>query len=538
MRRPTIVLFGIVIALTATAVATAAPPANDEFAAAQTLTGESGTAAGTNVDATAETGEPAHWPTGGGRSAWFSWTAPSDGPVTFETCTADFDTVLAVYTGGSVAALTRVAASDDACDFGSRVGFSASAGSQYRIAVDGYRTAVGTFSLAWRRAPAPPVIAEWPSISGSRIDGATLTVSPGRWSGAEPIALSYRWRRCYAGCVEIVGATGHAYRLTSSDVGFTLVADVTATNAGGATTESASAGPIAAAAPNTGDPPLIEGTPRAGRALMVAGGTWAGTAPVTVAYQWQSCPTGRERLVNAALRRPVRASRSFGANPPALGVDGDFTSWWGSGDFGRQWIEVDLGAPTPIAALRLLTSQTPAGITAHRVWGRSESGFEHLLAEFDGTTVDGEMLRHDLPTEPDAQFVRVETILSPSWVSWREVEVLTRCRDIPGSTGELYFPRVRDIGATIRVVVRASNAAGTVAVASLETARVRGCIVPRVTGATLRAAGATLRRHGCRLGRVTHTASARPEGRVVRQAPRAGARLTFGARVSVAVSKG
>ena len=137
-----------------------------------------------------------------------------------------------------------------------------------------------------------------------------------------------------------------------------------------------------------------------------------------------------------------------------------------------------------------------------------------------------------------AQFVRVETILSPSWVSWREVEVLTRCRDIPGSTGELYSPRVRDIGATIRVVVRASNAAGTVAAASLETARVRGCIVPRVTGRKLRVVGATLRRHGCRLGRVTHTASARPEGRVVRQARRAGARLTFGARVAVVVSKG
>ena len=144
-----------------------------------------------------------------------------------------------------------------------------------------------------------------------RVDGASLTVSSGRWSGVEPITLSYRWRRCYAGCVEIVGATGQAYRLTAADVGFSLVADVTATNAGGATTESASTGPIAAAAPNTGDQPLIEGTPRAGQALMVAGGTWAGTAPVTLAYSGS-----RVRRDASASSTPPYAVR-FGRRAPS-----------------------------------------------------------------------------------------------------------------------------------------------------------------------------------------------------------------------------
>ena len=125
MRRPTIVLFGIVIALTATAVATAAPPANDDFAAAQTLTGEPGTAAGTNVDATAETGEPgtsrqaAAAPRGRG-------TGPPPSPRSVVEMHRASRHVLAVYTGGSVAALTSSAASDDACGtYGSRVGLRA-----------------------------------------------------------------------------------------------------------------------------------------------------------------------------------------------------------------------------------------------------------------------------------------------------------------------------------------------------------------------------------------------------------------------------
>ena len=51
--------------------------------------------------------------------------------------TGAVDTLLAVYTGSSVAALTRVAASDDACGGGiggSQLSFAATSGVTYRIA--------------------------------------------------------------------------------------------------------------------------------------------------------------------------------------------------------------------------------------------------------------------------------------------------------------------------------------------------------------------------------------------------------------------
>ena len=89
--------------------ASAAAPANDNFADAAVQSGLPATATGTNVDASTEPGEPGHYFFSFGHSVWWSWTAPSDGDVTVDTCGSDFETVLAVYTGTSVGALTRVA---------------------------------------------------------------------------------------------------------------------------------------------------------------------------------------------------------------------------------------------------------------------------------------------------------------------------------------------------------------------------------------------------------------------------------------------
>ena len=66
-----------------------------------------------NVLSTKQAGEPAHAGNAGGASVWFRWTAPADGPVYFDTPGSSFDTLLAVYTGSSLADLKEVAADDD-----------------------------------------------------------------------------------------------------------------------------------------------------------------------------------------------------------------------------------------------------------------------------------------------------------------------------------------------------------------------------------------------------------------------------------------
>ena len=58
-----------------------AAPANDNFANAIVLTGNTLTTSGSNVAATKEAGEPNHAGNSGGASVWWSWTAPAEFPA-------------------------------------------------------------------------------------------------------------------------------------------------------------------------------------------------------------------------------------------------------------------------------------------------------------------------------------------------------------------------------------------------------------------------------------------------------------------------
>jgi uncharacterized delta-60 repeat protein len=88
---------------------------NDNFANATVLTGDWGSTNADNYLATAETGEPSHAGYAANASLWYQWTAPVDGVVSLDTIgdTNGLDTVLAVYTGTSLASLSQVAANDD-----------------------------------------------------------------------------------------------------------------------------------------------------------------------------------------------------------------------------------------------------------------------------------------------------------------------------------------------------------------------------------------------------------------------------------------
>lgn len=123
------------------------------------IEGVSGTISGSTVGATRESGEPEHAGLSGGSSVWRSWTAPATGPVTFDTVGSDFDTLLAVYVGNAVDALTVVATSDDIQWPGnllSELTFYAQAGVTYAIAIDGFQGVAGTFALTWLQDPVPP----------------------------------------------------------------------------------------------------------------------------------------------------------------------------------------------------------------------------------------------------------------------------------------------------------------------------------------------------------------------------------------------
>lgn len=129
-------------------------PPNDNFAQAVSLEGSTGSADGTNREATKEGNEPNHAGDSGGASIWYRWNAPAGGEITFSTSGSDFDTLLAVYDGDSVDQLTQVAAADNSRhDHTSAVRFSATAETTYYVAVDGWNGETGSVVLEWRAPP-------------------------------------------------------------------------------------------------------------------------------------------------------------------------------------------------------------------------------------------------------------------------------------------------------------------------------------------------------------------------------------------------
>lgn len=126
-----------------------APSLNDDFFRAEPLGNtRTGTITGSNLEATAQSGEPSV--NSGGRSVWYHWFAPSSGTAVVHIVTAEFPTLLASFTeprsGGFGPAGVVVVATNASGE--SSLTFPTEAGTGYWVAVDGVSGATGTFTLA------------------------------------------------------------------------------------------------------------------------------------------------------------------------------------------------------------------------------------------------------------------------------------------------------------------------------------------------------------------------------------------------------
>ena len=138
----------------------------------------------------------------------------------------------------------------------------------------------------------PPRSEQAPTISGVQRVGSTLTGRPGTWSGTQPITFAYQWVSCtaqLANCRRV--DNDRAYAVRSSDQGRRLIFHVEARNRDGARTAQATTGVIGAraTAPRNVVAPSLSGTAQEGQILTANPGTWSGTAPIAIAYQWQRC---------------------------------------------------------------------------------------------------------------------------------------------------------------------------------------------------------------------------------------------------------
>jgi hypothetical protein len=167
-----------------------AVPSNDFFTNAITVSGNQGSTNGTNLRATKETGEPTVAGNSGGASVWYYWTAPSSGTVAIDTIGSTFSTSLGIYTGSSVTNLTLVGSDSGSAGGGqSRVTFTATSGTTYRIVVDGVNGSMGNVAFNWIYPQSPDFILN--PQSQTKYVGETVQFSSQAIGNPAP---TYQWR--------------------------------------------------------------------------------------------------------------------------------------------------------------------------------------------------------------------------------------------------------------------------------------------------------------------------------------------------------
>ena len=232
--------------------------------------------------------------------------------------------------------------------------------------------------------------------------------------------------------------------MTTSDEGHTIQAVVTAGNAGGT---SVSFSPVTAtiptpppAAPSNSTAPAISGQAVQGQTLSTTNGSWT-NSPTSYAYQWQDCD-------------------SSGANCASISGATSSSYTLVSGDVGHT-LRVVVTATNGGGSTAASSAQT-AVVVAPPPAPPSNTG----LPQISGTAAVGQTL-----TTTNGSWTNSPTSYA---YQWRRCDAAgANCSDI-GSNTSSYTLVGGDSGGTIRVVVTATNAGGSVPATSAQTGVVSG----------------------------------------------------------------
>lgn len=293
-----------------------------------------------------------------------------------------------------------------------------------------------------------------PNVTGTLIDGSSLTSSTGTWSGTSP-TYSYQWQLCNSAggsCSNISGAVGSALSLVAADVGSTVRMVVTATNSAGSTSATSEpSGLIAALLPSNTGPPSITGTLEDGQLLSAATGAWSGTNP-TYFYQWQLCNNQGEACSNIS-----------GATASALSL-----------------ISADVGSTLRV----VVTATNSAGSTS-----ANSSATKPILAILPKNT--------ELPSISGV--LKLEKPLSATTGNWSGTAPITyayqwqlcnalkevkTCANISEATSSTFLLKLLDVGNTLRIGVTATNARGSVQAFSAITGLIEGLLLAPASGSS------------------------------------------------------
>jgi fibronectin type 3 domain-containing protein len=276
---------------------------------------------------------------------------------------------------------------------------------------------------------AGPTSASPPSVTGSLQQGAKLTATAGTWSGTGTITYAYQWYRCDvngAHCSSIHGATKGTYTVVVKDVGQTIGLTVRATDTTGTTAAYAPlAGLIAApgTTPVATKQPPLSGEPIVGQGLQVEAGAWS-TSPTTLTYAWLRCN------VNGRLCTAVTGATTDTYN--VTGVDSGHV----------LLAAVTAGKQTVLSLSAGVVRVAPGPVASGR-------------PTVAGTLQQGRQLTATAGTWSGSGTITYA-------YQWYRCDASgAHCSSIHGSTKGTYTQVAADVGHTIGLTVRATDATGT-----------------------------------------------------------------------------
>ena len=300
-----------------------------------------------------------------------------------------------------------------------------------------------------------PVVTVTPAVTGTASLGETLTATEGTWTGTPSPSLTEQWQDCDSAgndCTIVTGANSATHVVAVADVGHALRIAATATNGfGGVTGASVSTAVVTGPPVNTALP-VVSGTAQQGQTLSATTGTWTAYPVAAYAYQWQQCDASGGRCAAISM-----ATASSYVPVP--------------GDAGHTLVAT-VTATNPGAAA--VAASTPTAVV-----------LTEAPANVDAPAISGSATQGQTLTASTGAWSHSPTAYS---YQWQDCDVNSgACVAIPGAVTSIYVAAATDAGATIAVMVTATNGGGSAAAISAVTSAVlpgapTNTVLPAIAG--------------------------------------------------------